>query len=154
MLVYIVLTGEPGCAVRTGKIPPINVHNMESKRQQKVGRQIQKDLGEIFQKDAQHLTSGAFVTITAVRVTPDLSIARAYLSFLPDKNKTMLLETIRENTRFVRQKLAERVRHQLRIVPHLQFYIDDTAEYAAKMDQLFADLVIPPAQPDEEEDTY
>jgi ribosome-binding factor A len=123
---------------------------MESKRQQKVGRQIQKDLGEIFQKDAQHLTSGAFVTITAVRVTPDLSIARAYLSFLPDKNKTMLLE----NTRFVRQKLAERVRHQLRIVPHLQFYIDDTAEYAAKMDQLFADLVIPPAQPDEEEETY
>jgi ribosome-binding factor A len=115
---------------------------MESKRQQKVGRQIQKDLGEIFQKDAQHLTSGAFVTITAVRVTPDLSIARAYLSFLPDKNKTMLLETIRENTRFVRQKLAERVRHQLSIVPHLQFYIDDTAEYAAKMDQLFADLVI------------
>jgi len=127
---------------------------MESKRQQKVGRQIQKDLGEIFQKDAQHLTSGAFVTITAVRVTPDLSIARAYLSFLPDKNKAMLLETIRENTRFIRQKLAERVRHQLRIVPHLQFYIDDTAEYAAKMDQLFADLVIPPAQPDEEEDSY
>ena len=100
------------------------------------------------------MTSGSFVTITAVRVTPDLSIARAYLSFLPDKNKTMLLETIRENTRFIRQKLAERVRHQLRIVPHLQFYIDDTAEYAAKMDQLFADLVIPPAQPDEEEDSY
>lgn len=130
-----------------------DVYHMESKRQQKVGRQIQKDLGEIFQKDAQHLTSGSFVTITAVRVTPDLSIARAYMSFLPDKNKTMLLETIRENTRFIRQKLAERVRHQLRIVPHLQFYIDDTAEYAAKMDLLFSDLVIPPAQPDDEEET-
>jgi ribosome-binding factor A len=132
----------------------ITIKNMESKRQQKVGRQIQKDLGEIFQKDAHHLTSGAFVTITAVRVTPDLSIARAYLSFLPDKNKTMLLETIKENTRFIRQKLAERVRHQLRIVPHLQFYIDDTAEYAAKMDLLFSDLVIPPAQPDDEEETH
>lgn len=126
---------------------------MESKRQQKVGRQIQKDLGEIFQQDAKHLVSGSFVTITAVRVSPDLGIARAYLSFLPDKNKSFLLETIKENTKFIRQKLAERVRHQLRIVPHLQFYIDDTAEYAAKMDLLFADLVIPPAQPDDEEET-
>ncbi|SEI80908.1 ribosome-binding factor A [Dyadobacter koreensis] len=126
---------------------------MESKRQQKVGRQIQKDLGEIFQQDAKHLVNGSFVTITAVRVSPDLGIARAYLSFLPDKNKSFLLETIKENTKFIRQKLAERVRHQLRIVPHLQFYIDDTAEYAAKMDLLFADLVIPPAQPDDEEET-
>ncbi|KAA0989571.1 30S ribosome-binding factor RbfA [Dyadobacter aurulentus] len=124
---------------------------MESKRQQKVGRQIQKDLGEIFQKDAQHLVSGSIVTITAVRVTPDLSIARAYLSFLPEKNKTILLDSVKENTRFIRQKLAERVRHQLRIVPHLQFYLDDTAEYAAKMELLFSDLVIPPPGPDEEE---
>lgn len=124
---------------------------MESKRQQKVGRQIQKDLGEIFQKDANHLTHGAFVTITAVRVTPDLGIARAYLSFLPEKNKKTLLETIQENTKFIRLKLADRVRHQLRIVPHLQFYLDDTAEYAAKMDLLFSNIVIPPADPDDEE---
>jgi len=124
---------------------------METKRQQKVGRQIQKDLGEIFQKDAQHLTVGSFITITSVHVTPDLGIARAYLSFLPDKNKKFLLETIQENTKFIRQKLAERVRHQLRIVPHLQFYLDDTAEYAAKMELLFSDLVIPPEQPEEEE---
>jgi ribosome-binding factor A len=119
---------------------------MESKRQQKVGRQIQKDLGEIFQKEANHLTQGAFVTITAVRVTPDLGIARAYLSFLPEKNRTELLQTIQENTKFLRQKLADRVRHQLRIIPHLQFYIDDTAEYAAKIDLLFANIVIPPAE--------
>ena len=128
-------------------------YKMESKRQQKVGRQIQKDLGEIFQKDAQHLTNGSFITITSVHVTPDLGIARAYLSFLPDKNKTILLETIKENTKFIRQKLADRVRHQLRIVPHLQFYIDDTAEYAAKMDLLFSDLVIPPAPLEDEEET-
>lgn len=124
---------------------------MESKRQQKVGRQIQKDLGDIFQKEAKHLISGSFITITAVRMTPDLGIARAYISFLPDKNKQFLLEGIKENTRFIRQKLGERVRHQLRIVPDLQFYLDDTAEYAAKMDALFADLVIPPAEPDNEE---
>ncbi|TDB67923.1 30S ribosome-binding factor RbfA [Arundinibacter roseus] len=126
---------------------------MESKRQQKVGRQIQKDLGEIFQREARHIINGAFVTVTAVRMTPDLGIARAYLSFLPDKNKKILHEAVEENTRFIRQKLAERVRHQLRIVPELQFYLDDTAEYAAKMDALFADLVIPPADETEEDET-
>lgn len=124
---------------------------MESKRQQKVGRQIQKDLGEILQKDAQHLISGFIATITAVRVTPDLGIARAYLSFLPEKNKEFVLKSIKENTKFIRQKLAERVRHQLRIVPDLQFYMDDTAEYAAKMDQLFSTIEIPPATPDEDD---
>lgn len=125
---------------------------MESKRQQKVGRQIQKDLGDIFQKEARHLINGTFVTVTAVRMTPDLGIARAYLSFLPDKNKVVLHQSIQENTRFIRQKIAERVRHQLRIVPELQFYLDDTAEYAAKMDVLFSGLVIPPAPEENDED--
>lgn len=126
---------------------------MESKRQQKVARQIQKDLGDIFQRDAQHLVNGAFVTVTAVRMTPDLGIARAYLSFLPEKKKDLLFEGIRENVRFIRQKLGERVRHQLRIVPELQFYLDDTAEYAAKMDALFANIVIPPAEDAKEDET-
>lgn len=85
-------------------------------------------------------------------MTPDLGIARAYLSFLPEKNKRILLESIQENARFIRQKLGERVRHQLRIVPELQFFIDDTAEYAAKMDALFAGLDIPPAPQEDEED--
>lgn len=126
---------------------------MESKRQQKVGSQIQKDLSEIFQREAQHLVNGAFVTVTAVRMTPDLGIARAYLSFLPEKNKKVLFEGIQESTRFLRQKLGERVRHQLRIVPELQFYLDDTAEYAAKMDALFAGIVIPPADDAPEDET-
>lgn len=126
---------------------------MESKRQQKVGRQIQKDLGDIFQREAQHLVNGTFVTVTGVRMTPDLGIARAYLSFLPDKKKDLLFEGIQENVRFIRQKLGERVRHQLRIVPELQFYLDDTAEYAAKMDALFANIVIPPAEDHKEDET-
>ncbi len=123
---------------------------MESKRQQKVGRQIQKDLGDIFQKEAQHLVNGSLVTVSGVRMTPDLGIARAYLSFLPEKNKTVVFEGIQENTKFIRQKLGERVRHQLRVVPELEFYMDDTAEYAAKMDALFADIVIPPAEDEAE----
>lgn len=128
------------------------IKKMESKRQQKVGRQIQKDLGDIFQKEAQHLVNGSLVTVTGVRMTPDLGIARAYLSFLPEKNKAVVFEGIQENAKFIRQKLGERVRHQLRIVPDLEFYLDDTAEYAAKMDALFADIVIPPADEAEKSD--
>ncbi|TAE26842.1 MAG: 30S ribosome-binding factor RbfA [Cytophagales bacterium] len=124
---------------------------MESKRQQKVARQLQKDLGEIFQREVPHLFNGAFITVTSVRVSPDLSVARIYLSFLATKDKALLLDTIRENSRTIRQHLGERVRHQLRIVPDLSFFLDDTAEYAEKMDKLFAGLDIPPA-PDEDDE--
>ncbi|MCY7357566.1 MAG: 30S ribosome-binding factor RbfA [Rudanella sp.] len=124
---------------------------MESKRQQKVARQLQKDLSEIFQREVPHLFNGAFITVTSVRVSPDLSVARIYLSFLATKNKEMLIETIREHSRTLRQHLGNRVRHQLRIVPDLTYFIDDTAEYAEKMDKLFAGLEIPPA-PEEDED--
>ncbi|WP_375445214.1 30S ribosome-binding factor RbfA [uncultured Fibrella sp.] len=124
---------------------------MESKRQQKVARQLQKDLGEIFQRELPHAFNGAFITVTNVRVSPDLGIARVYLSFLAAKNKTLLMDTMEEKNKTIRQLLGERVRHQLRIVPHLQFFLDDTAEYAEKMDKLFAGIVIPPAPAEEEE---
>jgi len=125
---------------------------MESKRQQKVARLLQKDLSEIFQRDARHLFGGAFITVTTVRVTPDLSVARVYLSFLATKNKSLLLDAIREKGRTIRQQLADRIRHQLRIIPELNFLLDDTAEYAAKMDALFANLEIPPAPAEEDEE--
>lgn len=117
---------------------------MDSKRQQKVARQIQKDLSEIFQKDLRSQFDGAFVTITEVRVTPDLSVARVYLSVMLAKNNNWLLEEIREKTKHIRGLLGQRVRHQLRIVPDLQFFLDETAEYAAKMDDLISRLNIPP----------
>jgi ribosome-binding factor A len=112
---------------------------------------LQKDLGEIFQRELTHAFNGAFITVTNVRVSPDLGIARVYLSFLATKNKALLMETIEEKNKAIRQLLGERVRHQLRIVPHLQFFLDDTAEYADKMDKLFAGIVIPPA-PAEDDD--
>jgi ribosome-binding factor A len=118
---------------------------MESKRQKQVAKQIQKDLGEIFQRDMKSIFQGAFTTITDVKVTTDLSIARVYLSFLLTNDKEGLLKIIRENTKAIRTILATKVRHQLRIIPHLQFYIDDTAEYAEKIESLFANIVIPPA---------
>ena len=125
---------------------------MESKRQQKVARQLQKDLSEIFQRDVPHLFNGAFITVTSVRVSPDLSVARVYLSFLATKNKQMLLESIQEKGKVIRQHLGDRVRHQLRIVPELSFYLDDTADYADKIDKLFAGIVIPPAPAEDEDD--
>lgn len=124
---------------------------MESKRQRQVAKQIQKDLGEIFQREMKQMFDGAFVTITDVKTTPDLAIARVYMSFLLSKDKEGLLQLIRENSKVIRNHLGERVRHQLRIVPSLQFYIDDTAEYAQKMDALFANIVIPPAPTEDEE---
>lgn len=128
-------------------------HNpMESKRQQKVARQLQKDLSEIFQREVPHLFNGAFITVTSVRVSPDLSVARVYLSFLATKNKQMLLELIQEKGKVLRQHLGDRVRHQLRIVPELSFFLDDTADYADKMDKLFAGLDIPPAPAEEDEE--
>jgi ribosome-binding factor A len=125
---------------------------MESKRQQKVSRQLQKDLSEIFQREVPHLFNSAFITVTSVRVSPDLSVARVYLSFLATKNKALLLETIQEKGKVIRQHLGERVRHQLRIVPELVFFMDDTAEYADKMDKLFSGLEIPPAPKEEDEE--
>lgn len=130
---------------------------MESKRQQKVARQLQKDLSEIFQREVPHLFNGpsnpgAFITVTSVRVSPDLSVARVYLSFLATKNKEILLSTIQEKGKVIRQHLGDRVRHQLRIVPDLSFFLDDTAEYADKMDRLFAGLEIPPAPTEDDKD--
>jgi ribosome-binding factor A len=122
---------------------------MESKRQQKVARQIQKDLSDIFQKEGRTWFDNAFITVTVVRMSPDLGVARVYLSFLISKNKGLLLEQIQERSKSIRQLLGQRIRHHLRIVPEIHFYLDDTAEYAAKMDTLFANLTIPPAEGDE-----
>ena len=118
---------------------------MDSKRQQKFARLIQKDLGDIFQKETRDLFEGAFITVTEVKVSPDLGIARVYLSFMLAKNKTMLLESIQDQGKTIRQRLANRIRHQVRVIPELHFYLDETADYAARMDEIISNLHIPPA---------
>ena len=118
---------------------------MESKRQQKFGRQIQKDLSDIFQKEFKELFGRAMVTVTDVKVSPDLSVARVYLSFLLADDVNQIMDSLAEKNKAIRNALANRIRKQARIIPNLGFYLDDTAAYAAKIEALFEGLVIPPS---------
>ena len=117
---------------------------MESKRQQQFAKLIMQDLSEIFQKDMKNTLGNAFVTIADVKMTPDLSIARTYLSFMLTNDKQGLLQDIREKTKVIRGILGNKIKNQVRIVPNLEFFIDDTAEYAAHIDSVFASIEIPP----------
>ncbi|MCC9135719.1 30S ribosome-binding factor RbfA [Pontibacter silvestris] len=130
---------------------------MESKRQQKFSRLIQKELAEIFQREVPHLFGGAYISVSVVRVAPDLGLARVYLSVMNAQNNESLLLEVRANTKTVRHLLAQRIKKQVRVIPELVFYLDDTAEYAAHMDKIFNNLDIPPADEDDnngEDDTY
>ncbi|MFC5270773.1 30S ribosome-binding factor RbfA [Adhaeribacter terreus] len=118
---------------------------MESKRQQKFARLLQKELAEVFHRDVSHLFNGAYLSITTVRTSPDLGVVKVYLSMLLAKNPQEILATVRENTKAVRHALAQRIKNQVRVIPELIFFLDDSAEYAAKMDKIISDLDIPPA---------
>lgn len=118
---------------------------MESKRQQKVSSLLQQDLAAVFQRDLPHLFTGLAPGISTVRVSPDLGVARVYLSQLMVREGSgeEVLALVRDNQKMIRQALAKRVRQQLRIVPDLVFFLDDSAAYAAKMDQVFGQIDIP-----------
>ena len=118
---------------------------MESKRQQKFGRQIQKDLSDIFQKEFREVFGGAMVTVTDVKMSPDLSVARCYLSFLLADRPQDLIDSLIDQQKGIRNAIANRIRKQVRIIPNFVFFLDDTAAYAAKIDALFEGLVIPPS---------
>ncbi|HEY1009462.1 30S ribosome-binding factor RbfA [Daejeonella sp. JGW-45] len=122
---------------------------MESKRQQKFAGVIQKDLAEIFQREGANLLPNTMVTITKVRVTSDLAIARVYLSFFNSTNNTLSLNTIKAHAGEIRYKLGSRIKDQARIVPQLEFFVDDTSDYVEKMDRIFDKISKEPRQPDE-----
>jgi ribosome-binding factor A len=109
---------------------------MESTRQQKISRLVQKDLGEILQQKVQNLLGGVLITVTKVSVTKDLSVAKVYLSLFTKSNKEILLDTIRQHTREIRYELGHRVRNQLRVIPDLQFFLDDSLDYIERIDDL------------------
>ena len=108
---------------------------METTRQQKIARLIQKELGDIFQKQTQ-ATHGVLVSVSAVRISPDLSIAKGYLSIFPSERAQEILNNINANARQIRYDLGKRVRFQLRIIPELKFFIDDSLDYLDHIDEL------------------
>lgn len=109
---------------------------MDSTRQQKFARLIQKDMAEIFQKETRNKFGSVMITVTQVRVSPDLGVAKIYVSLFPVKDKEALLKTIREHSQELRHLLGTRIRHQARVVPELIFYLDDSLDYAERIDEL------------------
>ena len=108
---------------------------MEGTRLQKIERLLQKELGDIFQKQTQAM-HGVLVSVSVVRVSPDLSVAKAYLSIFPSAKGEELLKAIRANTKAIRYDLGQRVRLQLRKIPELSFFIDDLLDYIEHIDSL------------------
>lgn len=109
---------------------------MESTRQEKISKLLQRDLGAIFQREAQLHAPGKLITVTIVRISPDLGIAKVFLSVFPPKDAQSVVDVINENKSFYRNLLAKKVRHQLRIIPDLHFYMDDSEEYVRNIDNL------------------
>jgi ribosome-binding factor A len=109
---------------------------MESLRQQKVNKLIAKELAEIFRAEARSMFGGGFITVTTVRISPDLASARVYLSIMAAKDKQAIFKLIQDQTSVIRKKLGMIVGKQLRIVPELSFFIDDSLDYAMKIEEL------------------
>jgi ribosome-binding factor A len=109
---------------------------METIRQQKINKLVQKELAEIFRSESRNLFEGAFITVTIVRVSPDLGLAKIYLSIMATKNKESVFNLVKQQTNVIRKKLGLLVGKQLRIVPELNFYIDDSLDYAMKIEAL------------------
>ena len=127
---------------------------MDTKRQHKYSKLILKDLAEIFQHDYRDSFSPAFVTLTGVEISPDLSMASVHVSVMPNSEKERVMESITNKKSHIRGELGRRIGKQARIVPDLRFFLDETEEQANQMDALFKGLHIPPAEDevDKEED--
>lgn len=108
---------------------------METTRQAKISRLLQKELSEIFRQQTAK-THGVMISVSAVRVSPDLSIAKVYLSVFPSEKSQELLESIKHSAKTIRYDLAQKVRFQLRKTPELAFYLDDSLDYLENIDNL------------------
>lgn len=108
---------------------------METTRQAKIARLLQKELSEIFRRQTAK-THGVLVTVSQVRVSPDLSIARVYLSVFPGTHSQEVLAEINRSAKTIRYELAQIVRYQLRKTPELSFYLDDSLDYIENIDNL------------------
>lgn len=110
---------------------------METTRQAKISRLLQKELSELFRLQTAK-THGTLVSVSAVRISPDLSVARAYLSIFPSERSAEIIKSINASAKTIRYELAQRVRYQLRKTPELTFFVDDSLDYAENIDRLLA----------------
>ncbi|HIX45216.1 MAG TPA: 30S ribosome-binding factor RbfA [Candidatus Barnesiella excrementipullorum] len=108
---------------------------METTRQNKISRLLQKELSEIFLAQTRK-THGTIVSVSIVRISPDLSIAKVYLSVFPSEKAQATIESVNASAREIRYELAQKVRFQLRKIPELRFYLDDSLDYIEKIDNL------------------
>ena len=123
---------------------------MESTRQQKFSRMIQKEMAELFVRDTKNLFGGTYVSVNTVRMSPDLSVAKIYLSFLDATDKKAELKKIQIQTKPIRKTLGNKLNKSIRIIPELIFLLDDGVDYAIHINNLISKLVIPPAPKDED----
>lgn len=107
---------------------------METNRQKKIAGVLQKDLAEVLQHAAQDGMKGVIISVTKVNVTSDLSQAKVYLSVFPQLKREIILKGVQENTATIRYEMAKRTREQLRRMPNLLFYIDDSLDYIEDID--------------------
>lgn len=119
---------------------------MDSTRQLKFAKLIQKEIGDLFQKEGKNFYGNSFITVTGVKITPDLSIARVYVSTFHEKGEDVL-NKLNAHIREIRHKLGGRIRSQARVIPELEFFIDDSLDYAEKIDKLMKGIVIPKEDP-------
>lgn len=108
---------------------------MQETRQNRIARLLQKELALIFQSQTR-MTHGVMVSVTRTRVSPDLSICTAYLSIFPSEKSEEILTNIKANEKFIRYELGTKVRNQLRIIPELRFFLDDSLDYLEHIDEL------------------
>jgi len=109
---------------------------MATTRQQKIARLLQKELSEIFLLEAKSLMPGVLVSVSTVRISPDLSVAKVYLSIFPTNVSGQVMTFVEDKNKHFRYELAARVRHQLRKVPELSFFADDSLDYLENIDKL------------------
>jgi ribosome-binding factor A len=109
-------------------------------RQEKYGKLLQKELADVFMENRSALFDNAFITISNVTVSPDLGYAKVYLSLLQVKDKEAMMKMINAHGKTIRHELAHKIRKQVRIIPELQFFIDDSLDYVFHMEKVFQEI--------------
>ena len=124
----------------------------ESKRQRQIAKVIQQEMSDVFQREGFNILHGGMISISRVRVTPDLFEARIYLSMFQIPEPQKMLDHIKKNEWLLRKELAARIKNQVRKIPEITYYLDDTLDYVFKMEEVFKQLDIPKETNTTEED--